>query len=63
MSDHEENAVRPPVPPTSIKEDKEDKDDSAADSDKEMVRDTLARLPSTIPQPRTSPSPHLGCGP
>lgn len=46
MSDHEEDTVRSPVSPTSFKADKEDKDDS----DKEMVRNTLARLLSTIPQ-------------
>lgn len=69
MSDHEENAVKPPMSPTSIKEDKEDRDDSAADSDKEMVRNTLAcRARSTISpppphKPRTSPSPHLECSP
>ncbi|ROV97095.1 hypothetical protein VMCG_07474 [Cytospora schulzeri] len=48
MSDHEENAVKPPMSPTSIKEDKEDKDDSAADSDKEM--DTFEDAQDTAPE-------------
>lgn len=48
MSDHEEETNVPsPVAPPSIKEDKDD-------SDKEMVRNTLARLSSTIPSPHST---------
>ncbi|ROW00625.1 hypothetical protein VSDG_03245 [Cytospora chrysosperma] len=45
MSVHEENAVKRPMSPTSIKE---DKDDSAADSDKEM--DTFEDAQDTAPE-------------